>query len=143
MWSSQGGPGAIYFRRTIEIPQGNPVSDALLYLVGSGNTALYINGQPVGSTKEIENPISTDITQALHSGANVFAVSVSTSGSAPSGLIGAIQMELARGEPIVIHTDQEWRVAAAEARDWSKPELNDTAWGAVKVLGRIRYGALG
>jgi len=138
VWSSQGGPGTRYFRRTIEIPQDNPVSDALLYLVSPGSSTLYINGQPVGSAKGIENPISTDITQALHSGPNVFAVSVSASGDAPSSLIGAIQIELARGEPMVIHTDQEWRVAPAEAHDWSKPEFNDTAWGAVKVLGE--YG---
>ncbi|MGA2077067.1 MAG: glycoside hydrolase family 78 protein [Terriglobia bacterium] len=138
IWSSRVGPGTRYFRRTIEIAQDNPVSDALLYLVGSGNTALYINGQPVGSTKGIENPISTDITQALHSGHNVFAVSVSASGDAPSGLIGAIQMELARGEPTVIDTDQEWRVSSTESHDWNKPEFNDTAWSQAKVLGE--YG---
>jgi len=138
VWSSQGGPGTRYFRRTIEIPQDNPVSDALVYLVSPGSSTLYINGQPVGSAKGIENPISTDITQALHSGPNVFAVSVRASGDAPSSLIGAIQIELARGEPTVIHTDQEWRVAPAEAHDWSKPEFNDSAWGAVKVLGE--YG---
>ena len=44
VWSSQPGPGTRYFRRTIEIPQDNSVSDALLYLVGSGNSTLYING---------------------------------------------------------------------------------------------------
>ena len=138
VWSSQSGPGTRYFRRTIEIPQDDPVSDALVHLVSSGTAVLYINGQPVGSAKGIENPISTDITQALRTGPNVFAVSVSASGDAPSGLIGAIQMELARGEPTVVQTDQEWRVSPTEAHDWNKPEFNDSRWGAVKVLGE--YG---
>ena len=138
VWSSQGGQGTRYFRRTIEIPEDNPVSDALLYLVGSGNTKLYINGQPVGSTKGIENPISTDITQALHSGSNAIAVSVSAPGDAPSGLIGEIRMDSVRGEPKVITTDQEWRVSSAEAHGWNKPEFNDSAWGVCKVLGE--YG---
>ena len=113
----------------------NPVSDALIYLVGSGNSTLYINGQPVGSAKGIENPISVDVTQSLHSGANILAVAVSASGNAPSGLIGALEMELARGEPVAIYTDQQWRVSPDNVPDWNKPEFNDSAWGPAKVLG--------
>ena len=135
VWSAQSGPGTICFRRTIEIPQGNPVSDALLYLVSTGNATLYINGQPAGSAKGTENPISTDITKTLHSGPNVVAIAVSASGDEPSGLIGAIQMESARGEPTVIRTDKEWRVSSTESRDWNKPEFNDSAWSPVKILG--------
>jgi alpha-L-rhamnosidase len=135
VWSSQAGQGTRYFRRTIEIPQDNSVSDALLYLVGSGNSRLYINGKPVGSGNGIENPISVDITQALHSGANLFAVAVSASGDAPSGLIGTLEMELARGETVVVYTDQQWRVSPTEFPDWNKPQFNDSAWGPAKVLG--------
>ena len=135
VWSSQPGPGTRYFRRTIEIPQDNSVSDALLYLVGSGNTTFYIKGKPVGAGKGTENPISADITQALHSGPNVIAAAVSASGEAPSGLIGAIQMELARGEPVLIGTDQQWRVSLDKAADWNKPGFTDSAWEPAKVLG--------
>jgi alpha-L-rhamnosidase len=135
IWSTQGGPGTRYFRRTIEIPADNPVSDALLYLVGSGDVTLYINGQPVGSAKGIEAPLSTDITQALRIGSNVFAVSVSASGDGPSGLIGAIQIQLARGEPMVIPTDQQWRVSSTESHDWNTSEFNDSTWEPAKLLG--------
>ena len=138
VWSSQSSAGTTYFRRTVEIPRDNPVSDALIYLISSGSSRLYINGRPVGSTKGIENPISTDITQALHAGANVFAIAVSAPGDAPAGLIGAVQIALARGEPMLIHTDQEWRVSPTEAPDWNKTEFHDSDWGAAKVLGN--YG---
>jgi alpha-L-rhamnosidase len=113
IWSSQPGPGTRYFRRTIEIPRETTVSDALLYLVGSGASTLYINGKEVKSAKGLKDPISQDITQALHSGANILAVAVSVSGDAPSGLIGALEMELARGDTVVIHTDGQWRVSPA------------------------------
>jgi len=138
VWSSQPSPGTSYFRRTLEIPQDNSVSDALLYLVGSGESTLYINGKPVGSAKGIENPISVDVTQALHSGANILAVAVRASGEAPPGLMGALEMELARGAPVAIYTDQQWRVSPAEIPDWNVPEFNDSAWGPAKVLGE--YG---
>jgi alpha-L-rhamnosidase len=146
VWSSQGGAGTRYFRRTLEIPRDNSVSDALIYLVSSGNSTLYINGKQAGSAKGIANPISTDITQALHGGSNVFAVAVSASGDAPAGLIGAIQIELARGEPMLTRTNQEWRASPAEAHDWEKPEFNDSAWGPAKVLGdygMAPWGAVG
>jgi alpha-L-rhamnosidase len=135
VWSSQPGQATRYFRRTIEIPQDNSVSDALLYLVGAGNSRLYINGKPVGSGNGIENPISVDITRALHGGANLFAVAASASGDAPSGLIGALEMELARGETVVVYTDQQWRVSPTEFPDWNKPQFDDSAWGPAKVLG--------
>jgi len=144
VWSSAPGcsgirrAGARYFRRTIEIAPDNLPSDALLYLVGSGASRLYINGKAVRSAKGLEDPISQDITQALHSGANILAVAVSASRAAPSGLIGALEMELARGETVVIHTDRQWRVSPAEVPDWNKSEFNDSAWGAAKVLGE--YG---
>jgi alpha-L-rhamnosidase len=141
IWSSEPSYSGIrsaaprYFRRPIEIPQDNSVSDALLYLVASGNSTLYINGKPVGSARGIENPISVDVTQALHTGTNVLAVAVTASGDAPSGMIGALEMELARGEMEVVHTDPQWRVSAAEVPDWNKSEFNDSAWGPAKVLG--------
>ncbi|MGB7590176.1 MAG: alpha-L-rhamnosidase N-terminal domain-containing protein, partial [Terriglobia bacterium] len=138
VWSSQPGPGIRYFRRTIELAPDNSPSDALLYLVGSGASTLYINGKEVGSAKGLEDPISHDITRALHSGANILAVAVSASGDAPSGLIGALEMELASGETMLIHTDGQWRVSPAEVPDWDKSEFNDSAWGEAKVLGE--YG---
>jgi len=133
--SSQAGLGSRYFRRAFEIPQDNSVSDALIYLVGSGNTTLYINGEPVGSAKGIENPISADVTQALHGGPNVIAVAVSASGDTSSGLIGALVMEMARGRWVVVYADQQWRVSPAEVPDWNKPKFNDSAWRPAKVLG--------
>jgi alpha-L-rhamnosidase len=138
VWSSEPGSGARYFRRTIEIAPDNPVSNALLYLVGSGDCTLYINGNEAGRAKGLDDPISQDITPALHSGANTLAIAVSASGDAPSGLIGGLEMELARGETVVIHTDGQWRVSATEVPDWNKNEFNDSAWGAAKVLGE--YG---
>jgi len=135
VWSPQCGAGASYFRRSLEISQDNPVSDALLYLVGSGESTLYINGKPVGSAKGLDDPISIDITQSLQSGANTLAVASSPADSAHPGLIGALEMELARGETVLINTDQQWRASTSEADGWNKPEFKDSAWEPASVLG--------
>ena len=56
LWSSEPGPGTRYFRRTIEIPRDASVSDALLYLVVSGSSTLYINGREGGKVNGTRQP---------------------------------------------------------------------------------------
>jgi len=135
VWSSEPGNGTRYFRRAVEIPKDNPVSDALLYLAASGECALYINGKQVAKGKGIKEPLSVDVTSALQPGANVLAIAVTASGDGPSGLIGSLQIELARGDLKVIYTDDQWRVSATEIRDWNKSAFDDSSWGAAKALG--------
>jgi alpha-L-rhamnosidase len=106
-----------------------------VYIVGSGACTLYINGKEVGKAKGVQDPLSFDITQALYPGANILAAAVVASGSDPFGLIGTVEMEWARGETMVVRTDQQWRVGSAEVPNWNNSEFNDSSWGTAKVLG--------
>jgi len=133
--SAKGGPGTRYFRRTVEVPQGDSVSDALTFLVSSGTSRLYINGQGVGGARGVKDAISTDITQALRPGSNVLAVAVTPTGDDPAGLIGAVEMEFAHADPAVITTDAQWSVSEAEAKGWNEDGFDDSGWAAAKVLG--------
>jgi alpha-L-rhamnosidase len=148
LWSSQTGPGMRYFRRTIEISKDRPVTDALLFLVGTGTSTLYVNGSQTGEAKGIKDPISTDITEALRTGTNTVAVSVTSAASDPSGppgpsgpvgMIGALEMEFARGESTIIRTDHQWRVSEAGAPGWEDTRFDDSGWTPAKVVGE--YGA--
>ena len=123
LWSSKTGPGTCYFRRTIEISKDHPVTNALLFLVGTGTATLYVNGRHAGVAKGIKDAISSDITEALHTGTNVVAVDVTTAGNDPSGVVGALEMEPAGTEPMIIHTDQQWRVSDAKVQGWADTGL--------------------
>jgi alpha-L-rhamnosidase len=135
VWSSERGANRSYFRRTIEIAQDNPVSDALLYLVSSGESTLYINGKRAGSAKGLDDPLSIDVTQALESGPNTLAVAVSPTPHARRGLIGSLEMELAHGETALIITDRQWRATRVEVLHWNEPQFKDSAWRPATVLG--------
>jgi len=139
-WIAAGsGTGAIYFRRTIEISPDNPVSDALIYFVGSGASTLFINGNEEGKATGLDDPISSDITQALHPGANVLAITVAPSGGDSPSLIGTLEMELAGRERVAVSTDRQWRVTSTQTSGWNKRDANDASWEAARILGN--YGA--
>jgi alpha-L-rhamnosidase len=146
LWTAETGLGKRYFRRTINVPEGDSVTDALLFVVTSGASTLYVNGKSAGASKGIESPISTDVTQSLHTGKNVLAVEAEGSDGGPSGVIAAIELEFAEHDPQVIHTDQQWRVSQTEAPGWSTPEFDDSSWTTAKVIGeysRASWGNVG
>ena len=138
IWTQPSG-GTRPFRRIIEVPPDNPVSDALLYLVGSGASTLYVNGKELKSAKGLDDPISLDVTQALHTGTNVVAANVNSSDDAPSGLIGALEMELAHGDTVAIYTDDKWQAIPFSKyqtyTDFSVHPDHNSPWVPAKVLG--------
>ncbi len=133
--SSDAGAGTKYFRRTIDIPRGSSVTDALVYFVSSGASVLYINGQEEGKGLGVGDPISSDVTQALHPGANVLAIALTTSGNDSPGLIGMVELERADREALVVKTDQQWRVSSTEAPNWNRRDFGDASWETAKILG--------
>lgn len=136
IWSSEAESGTRYFRRIFTVPQGrNPVVDALLFVVASGDSTLYINGKKVATGKGVKAPISRDVTQLLKPGPNVMAVSVTGSNNGPSGMIASLQMELVGEELVAIPTDQRWRVSQVKAGGWTETSFNDLGWKPAKVIG--------
>jgi len=133
VWSSEAGSGTRYFRRTFKLPEHYVLSDALLYLITSGNSTLYINGNEVGKSAGLEDPISVDVTQALRTGANVLAVAASASGDVPPGLISSLVLDSSgSGE---VPATSPWRESPVEVAGWNKAEFDDSAWRAAKILG--------
>ena len=127
--------GTIYVRRTFENSPDNPISDALVSVVGSGATTVSINGSKEKKFSGIKEPFTTDITNSLHAGTNVLAVSVNGKGDDPAALIGAIELDLADGQRVMLRTDDQWRVSSTQAADWNQSNFSDAAWEPAKVLG--------
>jgi alpha-L-rhamnosidase len=136
-WISSASPasGTIYLRRTFEIPADNPLTNALLLVVGSGPTTLTINGGHARKSKGAKDPSSIHITGFLHAGTNVLAAAIAPAGNEPAALIGAVELNLASGERLIVRTGEDWRVATTTAPDWDQRGFNDSAWESAKVLG--------
>jgi alpha-L-rhamnosidase len=127
--------GTVYLRGTFEVSPDNPVSDALLFMVGSGATVLSINGEQAGKSDGVKDPLSSDISGSVHTGKNTLAASVTSTGKDAAALIAAIELDLADGSRMMVHTGEQWRVSATEAPDWNTGSFNDSSWAATKVLG--------
>jgi alpha-L-rhamnosidase len=104
-------------------------------MVGSGATTLSINGGPERKSKGAKDALTSQITGSLHSGTNVLAVSVASTGNEPAALIGAVELNLADGERVIVRSDEHWRVSTASAPGWDKSDFNDSAWDSAKILG--------
>ena len=133
--AANAGAGTIYLRHTFEISGDNPVSDALLFMVGSGPAAVTLNGDGLHKSGGVKSPIAMDIRGSLHSGMNVFAASVTGDGTESPALIGAIELDLADGQRIMIRTDEKWRISAAAADNWNKADFDDAGWSEARLLG--------
>jgi alpha-L-rhamnosidase len=133
--AANAAPGTAYFRGSFENSPDNPISDALLFVVGSGATTLAINGGHAQKSEGLKDPFSMDITSSLRKGANVVALSVTSTGNDAPVLMGAIELDLADGTRVMLSNGEKWRVSSTEAPDWNEAGFNDSSWEAAKVLG--------
>ncbi len=127
--------GAIYFRRAFEVSEANPVVYSPLWMVGSGAIAVTLNGGSWKKSGGAKDPLYVDLTGFFHPGTNVLAVALSKSGSGPTALIGAMELNFADSSRVIYRTDEAWRASSAESADWRKDGFDDSGWEAAKVLG--------
>jgi alpha-L-rhamnosidase len=104
-------------------------------MVGSGATTLSINGGQAQKSEGAKDPVSMDITGFLHPGTNLLAVILTSTGNDSPALIGAMELNLADGERVVVSTGQQWLVSSTETPDWNRNSFNDSGWEAATVLG--------
>lgn len=158
----------IYARREFEVPDS---PRATVYVTCSTEYKLYINGRYLGRGPSPCHPAfqyydTYDATRVLRSGKNVVAVLCYNYGvgthcrpQAPGGLL--LQLEIGNGEPLIIATDETWRVKPAEDWDfntrqmfwtigfqevydsrrkpvgWNVAGYDDSAWEKPQVIGEV------
>jgi alpha-L-rhamnosidase len=128
--------GDRFFRTTLIVPGARKITRAIEIIGADNNAQIFVNGANVASGSNPNLPAVKDVTGLLHSGANLIAVrAVHARADRPAGLIGVIRVEFASGEPLIIQTDNQWRVSAKPEDGWEKPEYLDAAWQAAKELG--------
>ncbi len=139
IWSSNSGTGTRYFRRALKVPQGrSPVVDAMLLVVASGDSTLYINGKKAAKGKGIKAPISRDVTHLLKPGDNVLGVAVEESSGGPSGMIASLQMNFVGEKQAAIPTDHRWHVSQSAISGWNQTGFNSSEWEPAQEIGN--YG---
>ncbi|HEY2015099.1 MAG TPA: family 78 glycoside hydrolase catalytic domain [Bryobacteraceae bacterium] len=131
--------GDRFFRESFAIPADRKIVRAVC-VVGADNQAqVFFNGAPIATSAGTELPAVQDVTPFIHGGDNVVAVRAShTRAGQPAGLIAAVKVEFASGEPLMIRSGGHWRATAKPEPGWEKPVYADVAWAPARELGN--YG---
>ena len=136
IWDAQARAGVVYFRQKFSLPAERKVRRAVAIAGADAAADVFVNGEAVASRSNAALPAVTDVTWLLHPGENLIAVRAEhPRPNRPAGMIGAVKVEFATGEPLVVTTGNEWRSAAKAEEGWGKPGYLDAAWQAAKVVG--------
>jgi alpha-L-rhamnosidase len=140
IWFNEGNPpggapeGTRQFRRSIALPTDRSLTSAKVRITADNSFTLTINGKSVASGKEWAQRVDADITAALQTGNNSFAISATNSVPGAAGLIARFDFTFASGEPLTVVTDGQWQ-ASTDGAQWSNALSLGThgiaPWGAV------------
>jgi alpha-L-rhamnosidase len=144
IWFPEGEPAKAapvetnYFRRVVTIPAGRQIKRAIFQYTGDNEARGWINDYDIGARNNFKTVKCNDITSRLESGKTyVFGLTGRNEGTNdnPAGVIGSLTIEFTSGEPLIIKTDESWKVSKTVAKGWNTPSYNDSKWVAAKVLG--------
>ena len=129
--------GERYFRETFTIPDGRVVKRAICTAGADDQAQVFFNGEEIAVSSNARLPFVADVSHLVHSGDNVVAVRASRSRQdRPAGLIAAIRVEFASGDPLVVLSSSHWKATAKPEPGWEMADYLDAAWPAAKELGR-------
>ena len=128
--------GDRFFREIFTLPADRRVTRAIC-IVGADNQAqVFFNGELVAANSNSNLPAVKDVTPFIHVGENTIAVrAVHSRPGTLAGLIGAVQVEFASGEPLLVQTNGHWHATAKPEAGWENASFLDTAWPGAKELG--------
>jgi alpha-L-rhamnosidase len=135
---SEAAPSTNYFRKTIIIPRGRKIVRAEWVFTGDKECRGWLNGFDLGARNNFHTVRDDDITGRLGPGStNVLGFTGYYSGThdTPAGIIGLLTIEFDRGAPMVIPTDDSWKVSDKEMAGWNKTGFDDSNWPAAKKIG--------
>lgn len=146
IWFPEGDPavqaqvGRRWFRRAFRLSNRSIVRAEAL-IAADDQFVLYINGRLAGRSDgrpdAWRRPRRIDVTQALRPGINLIAIEATNTSPTPAGLIGKLHVVPDQGGPVTIVTDDDWRTANTEHRDWTSPTFDDAAWPNAMAVGEM------
>jgi alpha-L-rhamnosidase len=149
IWFPEGDPRtsapaeARFFRKTIIIPSGANIKDAMAFITADDQFILYINGQEVAKSVQKDfawrQLTEINIKPFLAEGTNTLAIKA-INRQGPAGLIGVAQVVFANNQVLTIAIDSSWKAANIEQNGWLNAGFDDKLWPQAKELCRFGDG---
>lgn len=144
IWFPEGEPPIAapketnYFRRVVTIPAGRKIKRAIFEYTGDSECRGWLDQFDLGARNNFKTVKWNVVTGRLEPGRTyVFGLTGrnESTNAKPAGVIGLLTIEFTEGEPLVIQTDDQWKVSKTPADGWNTASFDDSKWVASKVLG--------
>ncbi|KAF8186893.1 hypothetical protein K438DRAFT_1517077, partial [Mycena galopus ATCC 62051] len=135
--TASASPGSVAFLKDFQTPAGQIASSALISMTAVGNFTLWINGQPIGASKDVQNGWNSAVVlrAALNATKNTFSVLVANSGRSsapPPGFLAVVQISYINSSNLTFISDSSWLATSNIPTDFPTPfELSNFAAAAV------------
>jgi alpha-L-rhamnosidase len=145
IWFPEGQPqeaapaGERYFRRTVVMPSDRKIISAKFEYAGDSMCRGWLNGRDLGARASYHVVKDNDVTYRLQPGTNVIALTGYNQGTntKPAGVVGRLTVEFDHGPPLLIPTDDQWKVSDQDPTNWNMPGFDDSTWVPAMVLGPV------
>jgi alpha-L-rhamnosidase len=144
IWHPGGNPAVAapletnWFRKEITIPTDRPIKRAIYEYTGDDECRGWLDEFDLGARNNPRAVKWNDITTRLEPGRTyVFGLVGRNAGTNqnPAGIIGSLVIEFETGDPIVVRTDDGWKVSREFHAGWNRPGFDDSGWTTSQILG--------
>lgn len=128
-----------YFRRVVTIPAGRTIKSAWFQYTGDNEGRGWINNFDLGARNNFRTVKFNDITTRLEPGQTyVFGLTgYHWNAGQPAGVVGLLEIEFTEGPPLIVPTDEQWKVSDHEVPGWLDTNFDDASWVAAEKLGPV------
>ena len=145
IWFPGGEPGqsaaaaTSYFRRIVTIPASRMIKRAQFQYTGDNEGRGWINDFDLGARNNFRTVKFNDLTTRLESGRTyVFGLTGYHKNAAqPAGVVGLLEIEFTEGPPLIVPTDEQWKVSDHEVPGWRETNFDDSGWVAAHKIGPV------
>ncbi|HEY5345424.1 MAG TPA: family 78 glycoside hydrolase catalytic domain, partial [Verrucomicrobiae bacterium] len=138
IWSDDANTQTNYFRRVVTIPANRKIKRAVFEYTGDSECRGWINQFDLGARNSFKTVKWNNITTRLEPGKTyLFGLTGTHNGKSgnPAGVVGLLTVEFTEGEPLIIQTDDKWKLSSNPEDGWNTTGFDDSKWSAPKILG--------
>ncbi len=138
IWSDDADAQTNYFRRVVTIPANRKIKRAIFEYTGDNECRGWINQFDLGARNSFKTVKWNNITTRLEPGKTyLFGLTGTRNGKGgnPAGVVALLTIEFTEGEPLVIQTDDKWKMSNSPEDGWNTIGFDDSKWSTPKILG--------
>jgi len=126
--------GDCYFRKSFDL---NSPELGEVQITADNRFELFVNDQPIGSSKDWRQLEVYDISKHLRQGRNCVAVKVTNIDVGSAGLVARVLVKENGGTFESYSTNKSWKTSVRQYQSWANPDFPDREW-----VGAASYGLL-